>query len=167
MVLYSMLNKKENFVIIAIIVVVIVVIIFGVIYFSGQDEENGNVDSPIVPTGDEEGDEDDIPRTVENVVEMNGNSFSPEILKINVGETVQFKSVGSRPMWPATNLHPTHELYPGSSINKCNSNDKENIFDSCGGVNIGRTFSFTFTETGEWSYHDHTRPSIKGTIIVE
>ena len=100
------------------------------------------------------------------VVEMSSSGFSPSTLNIDVGETVTFTNVGSTSIWPASAVHPTHTVYPGSDINKCGTAEESLTFDSCGDVAPGDSYSFTFNEVGSWDYHDHRRASRKGTIVV-
>ncbi|MBI4151358.1 hypothetical protein HY496_00165, partial [Candidatus Woesearchaeota archaeon] len=63
--------------------------------------------------------------------------------------------------------HPTHTVYPHSGIEKCGTADEGMIFDACRALAQGETFSFIFTETGSWKYHDHLNPRKTGTVIVE
>jgi plastocyanin len=63
--------------------------------------------------------------------------------------------------------HPTHEVYPGSSIKKCGTLEQNKIFDACHGLKQGEKCSFVFNEVGEWYYHDHLNPSWKGEIVVK
>jgi plastocyanin len=88
-----------------------------------------------------------------NVVNMRADSFEPSTLTINKGETVEFKNESGDDKWPASNVHPTHELYPG--------------FDAQEPVLDGDSYEFTFDRAGRWGYHDHLKPDIHGTIVVE
>lgn len=96
-------------------------------------------------------------------VKMTGTGFSPSSITINKGDTVTFVDSGAS-RWPASNVHPTHTVYPGSSINKCNTGERSQIFDACGSV---VEYSFTFNEIGSWRYHDHRSAGKGGMIIVE
>jgi plastocyanin len=93
--------------------------------------------------------------------------FDPKVIEISPGTTVTFTNESSRDMWPASNLHPTHTLYPNSSIKKCGTSEADRIFDSCGPVPAGESWSFVFEEIGSWSYHDHLKPSAGGSIVVK
>ena len=99
-------------------------------------------------------------------VEMTNAGFSPKTLTISKGDTVTWTNKVSRKVWPASLVHPTHTVYPGSGIAKCGS-DPDNIFDACSGLAQGESYSFTFNEEGSWGYHDHLAPGFKGTITVE
>lgn len=83
---------------------------------------------------------------------MKEDSFEPENLTIKKGATVTFKNEDKAARWPASNLHPTHTIYPE--------------FDPQRPVETGQSWSFTFDKVGTWKYHDHLIPSIRGIIIV-
>ena len=101
-------------------------------------------------------------------ISFTGGSFEPSSFEVDVGATVTFKNISqSRTMWPATALHPTHTVYPGSSIGKCNTDEADSIFDACSNIGPGDSYSFTFDEVGEWKYHNHVQISVTGTIIVK
>ncbi|MBI4894231.1 MAG: hypothetical protein HY833_00650 [Candidatus Aenigmarchaeota archaeon] len=102
-----------------------------------------------------------------HVVEMSSSGFSPDSLTVKAGETVTFLAVDGSNRWPASAFHPTHTVYPGSNIEKCGTSEKDAIFDSCGGIADGKSWSFTFGEKGSWNYHDHDDSKVFGKIIVE
>lgn len=79
--------------------------------------------------------------------------FNPAILTVKEGETVEFKNLGSFPMWPASNPHPVHNNY--------------SEFDPKKGYVKDESYIFTFTKKGVWSYHNHLNPESIGKIIVE
>ena len=86
-------------------------------------------------------------------IEMHKDSFYPGSITIEQGEEVVFKNVDSQDHWLASNIHPTHQVYPE--------------FDPLRPIKPGESWSFTFTKAGEWKYHDHLNPHILGTIIVK
>lgn len=94
-------------------------------------------------------------------VEMSDIGFAPSALALSAGTTVTFKNVGTRPMWPASAMHPTHGVYPtkGGCLGS--------TFDACRGLKPGETWSFKFDEKGTWGYHDHLNPSTRGEISIE
>jgi len=102
-----------------------------------------------------------------DVIHMTPNGFDPKTITIKVGETVTFENIDTRGRWPASNIHPTHTLYPGSNIAKCGSAEEENIFDACGAIPPGGSYSFRFTAEGVWRFHDHIFPQYSGSITVE
>lgn len=105
--------------------------------------------------------------TKKNFIEITSSGFSPNSLTISQGEEVIFINKVSSVSWPASAVHPTHKVYPGSDINKCNTAEENKIFDACRGLKQGESYSFTFNEKGNWKYHDHLNSKLWGEIIVE
>ena len=87
-----------------------------------------------------------------NVVKMRRYSFDPRVLTVSRGATVRFENVSGTDKWPASNFHPTHQLYPG--------------FDAAHTLRNGESYSFKFERVGRWGYHDHLSPNIQATIVV-
>lgn len=101
------------------------------------------------------------------VVENVNGQFLPETLKVSAGATVTWVNRSTnRTVWPASAAHPTHTIYPGSDIRKCDTDERARIFDACRGLEEGQSFGFTFKEAGTWRYHDHLHPGSTGTIVV-
>ncbi len=155
--------------IVGLIVVALVVIIGIFIFvFSGNQEaqtgQEPEEQQPSITIGVEEGVNEPTSKTV--TVEITSSGFSPRTMEINSGDTVMWTNLDSRSHWPASAVHPTHTVYPGSSINKCGGSDEGSTFDACSGVRAGGSYSFTFNEKGSWGYHDHLRSSLTGTIVV-
>lgn len=88
-----------------------------------------------------------------NTIYVYEDRFEPKELTIEVGETVQFVSKTPRPMWPASDAHPTHKIYAD--------------FDPKEPIPAGETWQFTFTVPGVWHYHDHLNPTLGGIVTVE
>lgn len=101
------------------------------------------------------------------VIVANDAGFSPSSLTVKAGETATFKNESLQPAWPASAIHPTHTVYPNSSIAKCDTPEQSGIFDACKGLNTGEEWSFVFISKGNWKYHDHLNVSHYGTIVVE
>lgn len=102
------------------------------------------------------------------IIYMHDDGFEPENITVEHGTAVTFKNVSeTKSFWPASNVHPTHAGYPGSGIEKCESDARALIFDACGAVLPGESYTFQFDEPGEWRYHDHIDDTISGTITVE
>ncbi len=102
----------------------------------------------------------------ETVIKITEQGFDPSTVTIPVGTTVRFENAGTRPHWPASNIHPTHTLYPGSSVAKCGTADEPSIFDACRGIAPGASYSFTFDYVGSWKMHDHLAANHTGAIVV-
>jgi plastocyanin len=89
----------------------------------------------------------------EFTVSMTEQGFSPANLTVPAGATVTFINNGELPRHPASDPHPTHDILPG--------------FDSLRGLRTGESYSYTFEQTGRWTYHDHLNTTLTGTIVVE
>ena len=79
--------------------------------------------------------------------------YQPAELTINRGDTVRFINRGGAHHWPASDLHPTHGVYPD--------------FDPRRAIADGEVWEFTFAKRGEWKFHDHVRANIRGVINVK
>jgi len=83
---------------------------------------------------------------------MKNQSYNPETLTIQRCTKVVFKNQDNVSYWPASNLHPTHSIYPA--------------FDPKKPIEPNQEWSFVFDKVGKWKYHDHLSPSIRGVIKV-
>lgn len=102
----------------------------------------------------------------EVTIEMISSGFSPSDVTVKAGGTVIFVNKDTNGHWPASAVHPTHTVYPGSSKDKCGTVEQDKTFDACSEVAPSDSYSFTFTEVGSWKYHDHLNPSNSGMITV-
>ena len=101
-------------------------------------------------------------------VEITSEGFNPNPVTIAVGDTITWVNKDTNEHWPASALHPTHAVYPGSDIEKCKIPDeKDKIFDACRGLKQDESSSFTFNEKGTWNYHDHLVVGLYGKVIVQ
>ncbi len=87
------------------------------------------------------------------LISYDENGFSPALITVNVGDTVVFENEGTKKMWVASTIHPTHKDLPG--------------FDQLKSVDGGGNYSYTFEKAGTWKYHNHLQPNNLGTIIVK
>jgi plastocyanin len=101
------------------------------------------------------------------LVSYTNDGFAPASVTVSAGQTVRFVNNADENTWPASAVHPTHSVYPGSSIGKCDTAEQAGIFDACRGLQPGEFWEFTFTEAGEWRYHDHEHAYHTGVIVVE
>lgn len=85
-------------------------------------------------------------------IAMNENGFVPKDVEIMQGDTVVFENTGKKPHWPASNIHPSHQIFPEFDPNK--------------GIPAGEKWSFTFYKAGEWRFHDHLDPEFSGSVRV-
>ena len=100
------------------------------------------------------------------VIAENG-AFGPQTVTVRKGGSVAWINKGTAPIWPASAMHPTHTVYPGSDIGKCGTAEKDTIFDACRGIPAGQSYTFTFSNAGTWRYHNHLNPSMTGSVIVK
>ncbi|MDA2922849.1 hypothetical protein MYX07_06325 [Patescibacteria group bacterium AH-259-L07] len=121
------------------------------------------------------------PISEKNVIEITDTGFIPSAITIKAGEVVTFVSKATAPVWPAGDMHPTHDAYPsdayalpGDQAKSFGSKAcveygirKGDVFDPCKLLLPEQTFTFRFGEQGSWSFHNHVRPELSGTVIVE
>jgi len=90
-----------------------------------------------------------------NVIEIvrTNDGYVPNEVTITAGDTILWLNESQDYHWPASNIHPTHAVYPE--------------FDPRTPIAPGDTWSFTFTKTGEWAFHDHLRANVVGKVIVK
>ena len=96
-------------------------------------------------------------------ITYDGSSFSPSTITIKLGGTVTWN--GPSTMWIASNPHPQHTGYDGTSLMQhCAAGYSGAApFDEC--TNAG-SFTFTFDKVGTWGYHDHANHGATGTVVV-
>mgnify|MGYP003393265358 CR=1 FL=1 len=99
-------------------------------------------------------------------IRITANAYTPNTIEIHEGDTVVFINDDKIKHWPASDVHPTHSLYPGSDIRLCDSNEASEIFDACHGLKQGEEFRFIFKKAGTWRFHDHLHSELDGSIIV-
>jgi plastocyanin len=104
-----------------------------------------------------------LPLTEENVISngvisdvlirFTGDEFEPNEISISAGGTVTWTNDTDEYFWPASNVHPTHDILPE--------------FDAKKPLSSSRSFSFTFIKKGTWEFHDHLHPNAIGKVIVK
>lgn len=119
--------------------------------------------SPPQPTGSGALQGEVTPPSLPTVYTINitSSGFAPKSLTIKSGDIVTFTNKDNAPHWPASDMHPTHNVYPekGGCIGS--------KFDACKGLSNGELYSFTFTYSGHWCYHDHLNPVLTGCIDMQ
>jgi plastocyanin len=93
----------------------------------------------------------ETPGTV--TVTLTKDGFVPDEISLKKGDSITFKNTTGNLYWPASNLHPSHLLYPE--------------FDPQQPISPTDTWTFTFLTPGEWKFHDHLSPYFTGTITVK
>ena len=85
-------------------------------------------------------------------ITFDGAGFSPLRLEVEIGQQVVFTNESDTFFWPASNIHPTHQIYPE--------------FDAKVPVESGDSWAFTFDRPGFWRYHNHLGPERSGLVVV-
>lgn len=85
-------------------------------------------------------------------VVLTNEGFVPRYLTISKGATVVFTNTTERDYWPASDLHPSHDIY--------------SAFDPMRPLASDETWQFTFDKVGAWGLHDHIRSYYTGIIYV-
>ncbi len=88
-----------------------------------------------------------------HVMQLDDSGFHPNTIEIKQGDTVEFVIKGFQPHWPASDIHPTHQIYPE--------------FDPKEPVQPGKSWSFQFEKAGHWNCHDHLSPEHTCQITVQ
>ena len=91
---------------------------------------------------------------VEVIYEDSG--FTPSSVTIARGTTINFTNKTQIPLWVASDPHPEHTNYPGFDMAEKGSVPEP-----------GENASFTFDKQGTWTYHNHSAPEDKATVIVK
>src|SRR5258706_8029474 len=86
------------------------------------------------------------------IIEMNKNGFEPQSVTVDQNMTIIFYNKDNHFRYPASNPHPTHDLYPE--------------FDPKKPIQPGDSWTFRPKKIGTWRYHDHLFPHMRGEIIV-
>ncbi len=84
---------------------------------------------------------------------LTDGGFEPREIYIAAGDTITFSTNRNREFWPASNLHPQHDIYPE--------------FDPERPLAPTEKWSFSFPRKGTFGYHDHLRAYFNGVIYVE
>ena len=86
------------------------------------------------------------------VVRMLDQGFVPNAIEVWQGDSVVFENRGKEPHWPASDIHPTHQVYPE--------------LDARQPVVSGQRWTFRFDRPGAWRFHDHLHPEAFGSVVV-
>lgn len=129
--------------------VLIIIAIVGFIVTRGSKSGSEITSQPVTAT--EQAVQE--PAAAAATVIYTASGFSPSSVTVQSGGTVTFKNETSEPMWVASDPHPIHTRLRG--------------FDAKNGIASGQTYSFTFTKTGTFGFHDHLSSSRTGRVVVQ
>ncbi len=90
--------------------------------------------------------------------------FTPATVTIAKGGSVKWVNESGSSMWVATDEHPSHIVYAGTTRQQHCPDASGEAFDQCA---PGNDYSFTFSKTGLWQYHDHMNAARGGTVVVQ
>ncbi len=111
-------------------------------------------ETPSVPSGGSTGSTGSTSTAKTYEISYTNTCFDPANRTIKLGDTIKFiDNSKTRSMWPASNNHPSHLLYPE--------------FDPKKSIAPGGSWSFTFNKVGAWGYHDHLKSNCTGIITVQ
>ncbi len=85
------------------------------------------------------------------VVRMTPSGFAPSYLTVIKGQSVKFVSDGAL-FWPASDPHPNHTNF--------------SEFDPKSPIKDGDSWTFKFSKSGFFEYHNHLEPSSRGAVKV-
>lgn len=98
-------------------------------------------------------------------VEYNKDGFDPQTLTVPVGTTVAWSNRSGRPMWVASDPHPTHtDLKEFDQLRIINKLPLPFTWEA--EAHGDAIYEYTFTAEGTWKYHNHIYPQDRGTVIV-
>ena len=86
-------------------------------------------------------------------IEVNDNGFIPTSLTVRKCTKVTFKNTGTTDHQPVSHPHPTHDAYQE--------------FNSPQPIASNSSWSFIFSKSGAWKFHDELTPEHRGTITVQ
>lgn len=98
--------------------------------------------------------------TFQYLVSYTDNGFSPATLSVKEGDTVRFTNNSSGQLWVASIGTGTADIYPGTS--DCGGSS----FDSCGPLQQGDFWQFTFSQPGTYDFQNNADTSKSGTITI-
>ena len=87
-----------------------------------------------------------------NTVWIIEGNFTPAVLTVGVGDNVTWVNRDSYKRKVASDPHPTGAALPDLISSDLSQNE---------------SFSFSFTNSGEWGYHDYLNPIKKGKVVVQ
>lgn len=88
----------------------------------------------------------------DSTIEITWSGFMPNQISVHARDTITFINKDTAAHWPASDIHPSHGIYPS--------------FDPKKAIAPGSTWRFPFDRTGTWRFHDHLAPEFTGVVQV-
>lgn len=145
-----MMSKNQIIILTAAGLLILGAVVMVITIKMGKYSENREVRTDIVESSSKKN--NCTKETGLEIVMIKDDIYEPKDLSIKKCTKVVFKNVSSEPHWPASDIHPTHGIYPE--------------FDPREPVDPEGEWSFIFDRAGTWKYHDHLKPVIRGVIEV-
>lgn len=87
------------------------------------------------------------------ILNYTNTGFQPSFVSIRNGDSVKFRNQSDIGMWVASNPHPTHNDYPE--------------FDQHASIAKGGEFTFRFSKSGVWGFHNHMNANHQAVVSVD
>jgi hypothetical protein len=92
-------------------------------------------------------------KSTEYAITLGQQGFSPRKIVVPYHSTIVFQTTRNEPYWPASDVHPSHRIYPQ--------------FDAKKPIDPDKRWKFVSDKPGVWTYHDHLHPEMRGSISVQ
>jgi len=147
-----------------IVIIVIIIVLVGAWFAFGRTAEPAREMATATPQTTEN---ETAPETV--TVTYTDEGFSPSVVTVASGDMVRFMNQSSGDLWVGADEHPTHTSYDGTSTRDhcADGVNTTGSFDQCTRIAPGTSWSYIFTRTGSFDYHNHARATHGGTVVVE
>lgn len=89
------------------------------------------------------------------IISATGSGFEPASVIVSAGSPITWKNSSSGTVQVGSDNHPTHRL---------NQEITSGAFTL--DLEVGESKTVTVTKTGTWGYHDHLKPTVAGTVVV-
>src|SRR3989344_970919 len=135
------MDKKKLIIIFCVLVVGLLVFLF----YSNNENGGNKIKEQVLVSPD-------LTNVATHNLVLSKDGYKPEKISIKKGEAITFSTTEDNLFWPASNIHPSHSIYPE--------------FDPKMPVEPSQTWSFIFSKNGVFEYHDHLNPIYRGVIEV-
>ena len=157
-------NKQLIVLAVILIVILLLVALFGTV--PSSQPENAplatlqTLPAPAAPTAAQMQELQNSPAVFQYLISYTKGGFQPDTLTVQKGDTVRFVNNSSEQLWVASVGSGSNQIYPGTS--SCGGS----TFDSCGPLQPGDFWEFTFTQSGTYDFQNNVDPTKSGTISI-